>query len=73
MLSKCQKQIFQPDLAKNNHLIAEKKYPNSLKVLENAGYKFFEDFNFEESLKIFLEGHKRIDQPRDFKIGVAKV
>jgi hypothetical protein len=73
MLSKCQKQTFQPDLANINHLIAEKKYPDSLKVLENAGYNCFEHFNFEESLKIFLKGDKIIDQPQHFKVGVAKV
>lgn len=71
MLSKCQNQTFQNDLSHDNQLIAKTNFPKSIEVLENEAYHLFEDFNFEESIRLFFKGCKKL--PKRFKFGVAKV
>lgn len=73
MLSKCQREMFQFELAEENHLIAKSKYPYSSKVLENEACHLFEHCDFEKSMNIFAQGNKKMDIDHHFKMEVGKV
>lgn len=74
MLSKCQQNTFQPFSAHQNHLLALKKSPKHLLVLENEA-QMLSDYHdeFELSLVQYLNGARNRTQPPIFTLGTLKV
>lgn len=74
LLSKCQQNTFQPDLAYENQLIAKNKSSNlSISVLENVASILLDKENLEISLITYLKGFKKRKHPQDFIFGIIEV
>lgn len=74
LLSKCQQNAFQPDLAYENQLIAKNISPDiSISLLENIASILLDKENLEISLITYLKGYKKRKQPQDFIFGIIEV